>query len=577
MKVWNWLSWTCLCTVAAAGDLSLRLFPSVSGEELRMNGTPHGNTDGESWTVTRLSYLVSGTALRRKDGSWLEPKEDTAWLNAATGRNWVSLKNIPEGDYTALRFHIGLPEDENQRDPSSRGPDHPLNPRVNGLHWSWQGGYIFLALEGLWNARSEAMRGYSFHLGRQPFRTAVTVEGPWKIEAQAMTAELKLDLVRLLSGLSFARDGMTTHARDGDPLAIRLQQNLQHAFSFVSLRVDDATIPASPSLAASVLMSGKLPGSEGGFPQPVLPKDNPLTPERVELGRRLFHDTRLSRDQTLSCASCHQSTSALTDPRRFSIGVDGRTGDRNSMPLFNLAWKNAFFWDGRAASLRQQALMPVVDHREMDETVENVVMKLNRDESIKAAFGKAFGSTEVTAERLGLAVEAFLLTLVSHDSRFDRAQRGEVKLTPEEQRGFELFMLEREPRLGTMGADCFHCHGGALFTDHGFHNNGLAIDERDTGRHRVTGAALDRGTFATPSLRNIALTAPYMHDGRFATLEEVLDHYSEGVRRTDTLDPNLAKHPDGGLHLSADEKRCVIAFLRTLTDEGFARKAAPSR
>lgn len=576
MKVWNWFSWMCLSTVASAGDLSLRLLPTVSGEELNLNGTAHINADGESWTVTRLSYLVSGTSLRRSDGSWLEPNEEPAWLNAATGRHLVSLKNVPEGAYTALRFHVGLPEDENQRDPSSRGPDHPLNPRLNGLHWSWQGGYIFLALEGLWKGRSDEMKGYSFHLGRQPFRTAVTVEGPWKIEAQSMTAELKLDLARLLSGLSFARDGMTTHAREGDPLALRLQQNLQHAFSWVSLRVDDATLRPSPALAAPVLMSGDVPGSERGLPQPRLPKDNPLTPDRVALGRRLFHDTRLSRNQTLSCASCHQPTSALTDPRRFSIGVDGRTGDRNSMPLFNLAWKDSFFWDGRVTSLRQQALMPIVDHREMDETVENVVMKLEQDESIKAAFGKAFGSPEVTAERLGLAVEAFLLTLVSHNSRFDRAQRGEVKLTPEEQRGFELFMLEREPRLGTMGADCFHCHGGALFTDHGFHNNGLAIDERDTGRHRVTGAALDRGTFVTPSLRNIALTAPYMHDGRFATLEEVLDHYSEGVQRTDTLDPNLAKHPDGGLHLTAEEKRCVIAFLKTLTDERFVRKAAPS-
>ena len=158
------------------------------------------------------------------------------------------------------------------------------------------------------------------------------------------------------------------------------------------------------------------------------------------------------------------------------------------------------------------------------------------------------------------------MTLTSHDSKFDRSQRGEVKLSADEQRGFELFMMEREPRLGQMGADCFHCHGGALFTDHAFRNNGLAIGE-DTGRHRVTGAALDKGTFATPSLRNIALTAPYMHDGRFTTLEAVLDHYSEGVQRTETLDPNLAKHPDGGLKLTAEEKRCVVAFLRTLTDE----------
>ena len=246
------------------------------------------------------------------------------------------------------------------------------------------------------------------------------------------------------------------------------------------------------------------------------------------------------------------------------MGVEGRIGDRNGMPLFNLAWKDSFFWDGRAASLRQQALMPIVDHREMDESLENVVKKLS---DLEKEFAEAFGSSGVTAERIGLALEAFLMTLTSHDSKFDRAQRGEVKLSADEQRGFELFMMEREPRLGQMGADCFHCHGGALFTDHAFRNNGLAIGE-DTGRHRVTGAALDKGTFATPSLRNIALTAPYMHDGRFNSLEAVLDHYSEGVKRTETLDPNLAKHPDGGLKLTAEEKRCVIAFLKTLTDDG---------
>ncbi|MBV6499189.1 MAG: hypothetical protein CJBNEKGG_01640 [Prosthecobacter sp.] len=571
MNVWKWLPWMCLSSVATAGDLSLRIIPCVPAGELKLNGAPLQNTAGESWTVTRLSYLVSGAALRCKDGSWLELEGGPAWLNAATGRNLVPVKNIQEGEYTALRFHIGLTEDDNQLDPSSRGPDHPLNPRLNGLHWSWQGGYIFLALEGMWKGRSDEMMGYSFHLGRQPFRTAITVEGPWKISAQAMTAELRLDLARLLSGLSFARDGMTTHAREGDPLALRLQENLRRSFSLVSLRPDSDGVSSTPAPAAALLAAGTLPGPGRGFPQPRLPADNPLTPDRVELGRRLFHDTRLSRNQQISCASCHQPASALDDPRRFSPGVEGRTGDRNSMPLFNLAWKDTFFWDGRAGSLRQQALMPIIDHREMDETVENVVMKLSQDESMKSAFRKAFGTPDVTAERLGLAVEAFLLTLTSHDSRFDRAQRGEVKLTPEEQRGFELFMMEREPRLGTMGADCFHCHGGALFTDHGFRNNGLAIDEHDTGRHRVTGAALDRGTFVTPSLRNIALTAPYMHDGRFATLEEVLDHYSEGVQRTVTLDPNLAKHPDGGLHLTAEEKRCVIAFLRTLTDDRFAR------
>jgi cytochrome c peroxidase len=165
-------------------------------------------------------------------------------------------------------------------------------------------------------------------------------------------------------------------------------------------------------------------------------------------------------------------------------------------------------------------------------------------------------------------VENFLLTLTSHDSKFDRAYRGEATLTDEEKRGFELFITEREPRMGSLGGDCFHCHGGALFTDHQFHNNGLKISEEDLGRFKVTQAKIDRGAFSTPSLRNVALTAPYMHDGRFKTLEEVIDHYSEGVSRTETLDPNLAKHPDGGLHLSPEDKKALISFLKTLTERG---------
>jgi cytochrome c peroxidase len=288
----------------------------------------------------------------------------------------------------------------------------------------------------------------------------------------------------------------------------------------------------------------------------------------VALGERLFNDTALSRDGTMSCASCHPRETAFADPRKFSVGVEGRTGTRQGMPLFNLAWKTSFFWDGRARSLREQVLIPIQDHLEMDERLENVVKKLGKTSS--EHFAHAFDSPEVTPERIGLALENYLLTLTSHDSKFDRAMRGEGKLSTQEQRGFELFMQEREPRLGSMGADCFHCHGGALFTDHQFRNNGLAITETDLGRFRVTKAAIDRGTFATPSLRNVAVTAPYMHDGRFTTLEQVLDHYSEGVRRTDTLDPNLAKHPDGGLHLTAEEKRAVVAFLKTLTDRKFA-------
>ena len=339
------------------------------------------------------------------------------------------------------------------------------------------------------------------------------------------------------------------------------------------------------------------------FPIPDLPRDNPLIEERVALGEKLFHEPLLSRDGSLACASCHEVSAAFSDPRRYSVGVSNRLGTRQAMPLFNLAWKSSFFWDGRAPSLRAQALMPIQDHTEMDESLTNVVAKLSRisrceealtertpianrqppkDQSLltsaatnvdyAALFTRAFGTPEITPEKIGLALESFVLTLTSFDSKFDRAFRGEAQLSDAEKRGFELFMTEYDPRREQFGADCFHCHGGALFQSQTFANNGLDAKFTDLGRAKITGKDSDQGKFSTPSLRNIALTAPYMHDGRFATLEEVVEHYSTGVKRSATLDPNIAKHPDGGLHLQAEDKRALVAFLKTLTDEKFGAK-----
>jgi cytochrome c peroxidase len=211
--------------------------------------------------------------------------------------------------------------------------------------------------------------------------------------------------------------------------------------------------------------------------------------------------------------------------------------------------------------------MPIEDHTEMDETLDRVVAKLAATKEYPPLFTAAFGSPEITAEKLGLALEQFLLTLTAYDAKFDRALRGKATLSDDEKRGFELFMTEYEPRTGQFGADCFHCHGGPLFSDHQFHNNGLVPTDDDTGRHRITKVESDRNKFATPSLRNIARTAPYMHDGRFATLEEVVAHYSTGIHRSPTLDPNLAKHPAAGLQLSEADQRALVAFLKTLTDE----------
>lgn len=505
------------------------------------------------WQVTRLSYLVSEIGLQKQDGSWLAIPDFLAWFQL--DRTSAVFKNVPPGDYQALRFQVGISPEVNKVDPATRGPDHVLNPRVSGLHWSWQGGYIFMALEGTWQRTDGSKSGFAYHLGNDFMRTPIVLKGDISV-AEATEVNVELAVKPVIADIDFLKDGASTHSADDDPLAYKLRDNLKGAFNLLGTA---AIKPATP-LPSPPIVTLKL----GSLPQPKLPADNPLTPSKIALGKALFHDTALSRDRSISCASCHLDDHALSDPRRFSVGIEGRLGDRNAMPLFNLAWKDSFFWDGRVKTLREQVLVPIEDHREMDDSVENVVNKLAPRAS---EFEKAFGTSEVTAERMALALEAYLLTLTAYNSKFDRAQRGEAKLTADEQRGFELFMSEREPRLGAMGADCFHCHGGALFTDHLFRNNGIEIQAADTGRHRVTGLSLDKGTFVTPSLRNIALTALYMHDGRFNTLEEVLDHYSHGVQRTDTLDPNLAKHPDGGLALTEEEKRCVIAFLKTLTEE----------
>jgi cytochrome c peroxidase len=296
----------------------------------------------------------------------------------------------------------------------------------------------------------------------------------------------------------------------------------------------------------------------------------------VALGRALFHDPRLSSQERQSCASCHQAEAGTIDPgQRFSRGVTGHLGKRNAMPLFNLAWKEAFFWDGRATTLRQQVLMPIQDPLEMNESLENVLSKLKANSHYPMRFADAFGSKEITADRVARALEQFLLTQVSADSKLDRALRGEVTLTTAEKRGFELFHTEYDPSRQQYGADCFHCHGGPLFQNVTFANNGLDLSfETDPGRFGVTQQPGDLGKFSVPSLRNVALTAPYMHDGRLTTLEEVIDHYCDEVKKSPTLDPNLAKHPQGGVPLSTEDRQALVAFLHTLTDPSGSAETA---
>ena len=306
-----------------------------------------------------------------------------------------------------------------------------------------------------------------------------------------------------------------------------------------------------------------------GFPPPPIPEDNPLTVEGVLLGRRLFYDPVLSRDSTQSCGSCHNTEFGMTDHGlRFSVGITGAVGDRNSMPLHNLAYHTAFFWDGRSPMLRNQSLDPIENPIEMDHSVNAVVASLNANPVYRDLFWKAFGVKTISAEEIGLAMEQFMLTIMSGSSKFDRFARGLESLSAEEQLGLALFNGEANPNAPVRGADCFHCHGGTLFTNHKFMNNGLDSVTTDPGLGAVTGNPNDLGKFKVPSLRNIAYTPPYMHDGRFQTLLEVVDFYNSGAHaNSPNIDPSMGDIiRSGGLGLNLQERLALVAFLNTLTD-----------
>ncbi len=314
------------------------------------------------------------------------------------------------------------------------------------------------------------------------------------------------------------------------------------------------------------------------FPDPEFPADNKPTKTGVMLGRMLFYEKLLSKDGSQSCADCHRQQHAFSDSLQFSIGVEKLPGKRQAMAAMNLAWhKNGLFWDGRAPHLRDQALKPIQDPLEMNETLGNVVAKLQAEKKYRDQFIRAFGSDEITAEKIGLAIEQFEFVMVSNNSKYDKWKRGETTLTDSEERGRQLFFSEFDPFGTEKGAECFHCHAGFNFTNDEYMNNGLDAepDQTDTGRQKITNAPSDKAKFKVPSLRNIALTAPYMHDGRFKTLEEVVDHYNSGAKNSPTVEFLMQYNlQPGGLQLTAQDKADLAAFLKTLTDMEFLTNPA---
>lgn len=319
----------------------------------------------------------------------------------------------------------------------------------------------------------------------------------------------------------------------------------------------------------------------GDFPTPELPADNKLTVAGVQLGRMLFYEKMLSKDGSQACADCHKQQDAFSDIRRFSIGVEKLPGDRQAMAVMNLAWhQNGLFWDGRAPHVRDQALGPIQNPLEMNETLPNVDTKLSAEKKYTDQFIRAFGDATVNPERVSLALEQFMLSVISNNSKYDQYLQGSATLTTEEEHGRVLFFTEYDPFGSTKGMECFHCHAGHNFTNDEFMNNGLDTDASmtDEGRKKVTNDPADRGRFKVPSLRNIEFTAPYMHDGRFATLEEVIDHYDHGVKNSSTVEFILQYNlQPGGLQKTAQDKADLVAFLKTLTDNDFLTNTAFAR
>ncbi len=314
-----------------------------------------------------------------------------------------------------------------------------------------------------------------------------------------------------------------------------------------------------------------------------VPADNPLTQEAVQLGRRLFYDKRLSGDNTVACSTCHLQHLAFTDGKAKAVGVSGKPLEFNSMSLANLLWgARHFFWNGRAGSLEEQALMPIQRPDEMAQNLDELIDELKTDDTYPDLFRSAYG--KISADNIARALASFERTLISADSKYDQHLRGEVKLSTEEELGRKLFMAHPDVKVSQRGANCIDCHSQFLTSGFnaqfdGFSNNGLDTEAMlNPGLQLVTGQVADRGKFKVPTLRNIALTAPYMHDGRFSTLEQVLDHYNEGIRFSDTLSPLIMEADNQqqdtvgiriSLNLNEEEKRAIIAFLHTLTDRSF--------
>ncbi|MBS1774467.1 MAG: c-type cytochrome [Bacteroidetes bacterium] len=298
-----------------------------------------------------------------------------------------------------------------------------------------------------------------------------------------------------------------------------------------------------------------------GWPKPFYNfENNTLTSSGFELGRKLFYDQRLSRDNTISCGSCHQQFAGFAQAdHAVSHGVDDKLGVRNSPALFNMNWHTSFFWDGGVNHIESQPINPIKNPVEMDESIDNIIVKLNADATYRSMFKSAFGDETINSQRIFKALAQFMGMLVSSNSKYDKYKRSEagITMTTQELNGYDIYKSK-----------CSNCHTEPLFTDYSFKSNGLPLTViKDSGRAHITLNPADLYKFKIPSLRNLKYTGPYMHDGRFNTLDEVLNHYATGISASSNPDAQLA----GGIQLTTQQRADLIAFLNTLNDEEFIK------
>jgi cytochrome c peroxidase len=330
-----------------------------------------------------------------------------------------------------------------------------------------------------------------------------------------------------------------------------------------------ALVITSAFMALSCEKKSEEPGITLGLP-PHFPavtynlNNNPFTPEGFKLGKMLFFEGELSRDGSISCGSCHNPPSAFTQHGHdLSHGIDDKLGFRNSLPTFNLLWHKTFMWDGGIHNMDFAGFNAITNPVEMDESLENVVQKLRNNPKYVQAFEKAFPGRGISSITLGQALSQYMMRLISAGSRYDNYVLGNKNaLDADELAGLQLVRTK-----------CTPCHAGELFTDHSFRNNGLSGDNpADKGHYEISLNPMHIGTFRVPTLRNLTYTAPYMHDGRFTTLKQVLDHYSDGMKPSATIDPTFTKE-DGklGIPLSESEKQQIIKFLKALDDPDFVK------